>query len=83
MKKCLLNITQQHMKTAFQAYIEELEKNPNEVLTKQNVIYHAKRFLEVEQDQLVDMGNRYYRQLLKMGVVTQDGLTIFKAIYNK
>ena len=81
MKKCLLSISQSNMKTAFQAYIEELEKNPNEVLTKQNVIFHAKRFLEIEQDQLVDMGNRYYRQLLKMGIVTQDGLTIFKSIY--
>lgn len=81
MKKLSLNISPSNMKTAFQAYIEELEKNPNEVLTKQNVIHHAKRFLEIEQDQLVDMGNRYYRQLLQMGIVTQDGLTIFKSIY--
>ena len=69
------------MKTAFQAYIEELEKNPNEVLTKVNVIHRAKMFLEIEKDQLVDMGNRYYKPLLKMGVVTQDGLQIFKSIY--
>ena len=70
------------MKTAFQAYIEELEKNPNEVLTKHNVLHHAKTFLELEKDQLVDMGNRYYRQLLKMGIVTQDGLQLFNKIYN-
>ena len=70
------------MKTAFQAYIEELEKNPNEVLTKQNVLHHARTFLELEKDQLVDMGNRYYRQLLKMGIVTQDGLQLFDKIYN-
>jgi hypothetical protein len=69
------------MKTAFQAYIEELEKNPNEVLTKANVIHHAKMFAELEKDQLIDMGNRYYRQLLKMGVVTQDGKEVFKSIY--
>jgi hypothetical protein len=69
------------MKTAFQAYIEELEKNPNEVLTKVNVIHRAKMFLEIEKDQLVDMGNRYYKPLLKMGIVTQDGLQIFKSIY--
>jgi hypothetical protein len=71
------------MKTAFQAYIEELEKNPNEVLTKQNVLHHAKGFLEIEKDQLVDMGNRYYKQLLKVGIITQDGLNMFKAIYKK
>jgi hypothetical protein len=70
------------MKTAFQAYIEDLEKNPNEVLTKENVLWHARTFLDLEQDQLIDMGNRYYRQLLKMGIVTQDGKQVFEKIYN-
>lgn len=71
------------MKTAFQAYIEELEKNPNEVLTKANVIHHAKIFAELEKDQLVDMGNRYYKKLLKLGIVTQDGLQVFNAVYKQ
>lgn len=70
------------MKTAFQAYIEDLQKNPNEVLTKENVLWHARTFLDVEKDQLIDMGNRYYRQLLKMGIVTQDGKQVFEKIYN-
>lgn len=70
------------MKTAFQAYIEDLEKNPNEVLTKENVLWHARTFLDLEKDQLIDMGNRYYRQLLKMGIVTQDGKQVFEKIYN-
>jgi hypothetical protein len=71
------------MKTAFQVYIEELEKNPNEVLTKANVIHHAKMFAELEKDQLVDMGNRYYKKLLKLGIVTQDGLQVFNSIYKQ
>ncbi len=71
------------MKTAFQAYIEELEKNPNEVLTKANVIHHAKIFAELEKDQLVDMGNRYYKKLLKLCIVTQDGLQVFNAVYKQ
>jgi hypothetical protein len=29
------------------------------------------------------MGNRYYKQLLKVGIITQDGLNMFKAIYKK
>jgi hypothetical protein len=70
------------MKTAFQAYIEDLQKNPNEVLTKENVLWHARTFLDLEKDQLIDMGNRYYRQLLKMGIVTQDGKQVFEKIYN-
>ena len=71
------------MKTAFQVFIEELEKNPNEVLTKANVIHHAKMFAELERDQLVDMGNRYYKKLLKLGIVTQDGLQVFNAVYKQ
>jgi hypothetical protein len=71
------------MKTAFQAYLEELEKNPNEILTKANVIYHAKGFLEVEKDQIVDMGNRYHEKLKTMGIVTQSALEVFNKIYNK
>jgi hypothetical protein len=71
------------MKTAFQVYIEELEKNPNEVLTKANVIHHAKIFAQLEQDQLVDMGNRYYRKFQKLGIVTQDGLQTFKSLYEQ
>jgi hypothetical protein len=70
------------MKTAFQVYIEDLQKNPNEVLTKENVLWHARTFLDLEKDQLIDMGNRYYRQLLKMGIVTQDGKQVFEKIYN-
>lgn len=69
------------MKTAFQVYIEELEKNPNEVLTKANVIHHAKGFLAVEQDQIVDMGNRYHQKLKSMGIITQAAIEVFNKIY--
>ena len=69
------------MKTAFQAFIESLEQNPNEVLTKANVLHHARTFLPIEKDQMVDMGNRYYKPLLKMGIITQDAETLFNKIY--
>ena len=71
------------MKTAFQVYLEELEKNPNEILTKANVIHHAKGFLEVEKDQIVDMGNRYYEKLKSMGILTQPAIEVFEKIYKK
>jgi hypothetical protein len=71
------------MKTAFQVYIEQLEKNPNEILTKENVIHHAKSFLEVEKDQIVDMGNRYHDKLKTMGIITQPAVEVFSKIYEK
>lgn len=69
------------MKTALQIYIEQLEKNPNDVLTKANVIHHAKTFIELEQDQLIDMGNLYYNKFKSMGIVTQDGQEVFNTLY--
>ena len=71
------------MKTAVQVYIEQLEKNPNEILTKENVIHHAKSFLEVEKDQIVDMGNRYHDKLKTMGIITQPAVEVFSKIYEK
>ena len=71
------------MKTAMEVFIEQLEENPNEVLTKANVIHHAKGFLEIEQDQIVDMGNRYYSKLKSMGIMTQPAMEVFKALYKK
>lgn len=64
-------------------YIEQLEKNPNEILTKENVIHHAKSFLEVEKDQIVDMGNRYHDKLKTMGIITQPAVEVFSKIYEK
>lgn len=71
------------MKTAFQVYLEELEKNPNEILTKANVLHHAKGFLALEKDQIVDMGNRYHEKLKTMGIITQPALEVYNKIYEK
>lgn len=69
------------MKTPIEAVIEQIQKSPNETLTKTNVLHCLNSFLETEQEHLEGMTDCLNETFKSMGVRGISGRELFNRRY--
>ncbi len=69
------------MKTPIEALIEQVEKSPNEILTKTNVLYALKNMLPTEREHLESMTDACAPALKHFGIRGFSGKEIFERRY--
>jgi hypothetical protein len=69
------------MKTPIEALIEQVEKSPNEILTKTNVLYALNNMLPTEREHLESMADACMPALKNFGIHGFSGKEIFERRY--
>jgi len=71
------------MKTPIEILLEQIDKTPNEVITKENIRHIANALLEAEKIHLISMANTYCETLKAMNIKVMSGEELFAKRYEK
>ena len=69
------------MKTPIEAIIDMLEINPNQVITKENMLHALRDMLPTEQEHLEAMADTYNEALKSFGMKGMSGKELFERRY--